>query len=634
MPIQPTQSAPTQSTARPRFRPGFRPGLIAAAALAALAGLASGQDALGDGRALDNNPSVNSGRYNAARPNFADEVRFRNAIVTGNAPGGASFRGDVGYRAPGEFTGSLASDDLYSFRRDSVFSGLGARGIRGTDALRFQFALTTGGSVPPGVASALTIDRSDRSPLLRPAGLDRPGIQSPYAGECAGTAALDSSSSVGSLFDALRAPSAYTTNRGLTPTLLSQGLDETTGNIEGIFASPLRGVRVETIRTGERPAAEPTEPTTQATPRGITPATSRADVARPSGADQLTRPPSGLAAAPRVQTAYDQILGAIAANAPDTTDATSTGIDAAADTDTRPLWQQRLEALRQRIALNPRPQGDPFNLQATDQNANNAGNTNTDTDDSANTDFNPLDRSSGDTQTDDNTEDAQPGLERSVFVFDPNTLRLLREGGEPINVFIDPNAPATDLYTIHMQAGTNLLVEGRYFDAEERFTRAISARPDDVTAQVGRVHAQIGAGLYLSAATNLHTLLTQHPELVGARFGASLLPSEERTAIIMARLRDLLGLGANSGRSDPRMHEEAGLLLAYMGRQTGNASAVKTGLDAAHASIAEQTDGKLESTREGRLLLLLERVWTQEDAKNAGDAGTDPAPAGGDAPAD
>ena len=125
-------------TLRP-FRSLAIASLVAAASLPVP--LASAQNALGDGRALDNNLSTR-GRYNNARPSLRDELAFRNSVVTGNAPNGLSFRGDVGYRAPGEFTGQLGSNDLFSFRRDSLQSGIAGMGIRGTEALQYQLALT------------------------------------------------------------------------------------------------------------------------------------------------------------------------------------------------------------------------------------------------------------------------------------------------------------------------------------------------------------------------------------------------------------------------------------------------------------------------------------------------------------
>ena len=64
--------------------------------LLVLSGAAHAQNALGDGNALDANTGQR-GRVNSTRPNFARELSFRNAIATGNAPGGLSFRGDLGY---------------------------------------------------------------------------------------------------------------------------------------------------------------------------------------------------------------------------------------------------------------------------------------------------------------------------------------------------------------------------------------------------------------------------------------------------------------------------------------------------------------------------------------------------------
>ena len=136
-------------------------GSMGAAVLLAVCGLAmpaSAQDALGDGRALDNSLSTST-RYNAQRVDPSAEYRFRNAVATGNAPGGLSLRADVGYRSPFEFRGELGSDDLFSFRRDSLYSGLAGMGIRGTDAVQYQFALTTGSELPQNVVGTGFVSR-------------------------------------------------------------------------------------------------------------------------------------------------------------------------------------------------------------------------------------------------------------------------------------------------------------------------------------------------------------------------------------------------------------------------------------------------------------------------------------------
>jgi hypothetical protein len=94
---------------------------------------------------------------------------------------------------------------------------------------------------------------------------------------------------------------------------------------------------------------------------------------------------------------------------------------------------------------------------------------------------------------------------------DPGTLDLIRASERPVEALIDPNATSRDIFSEHMRAGERLIATERYFEAEERFARALAVRPSDQTAQLGRVHAQLGAGLLLSGAVNLRTLFTLHP---------------------------------------------------------------------------------------------------------------------------
>src|SRR5690606_25525976 len=70
------------------------------------------------GRALDANPRVGSGGVNSLEGQI--DYRLRNAVITGNVAGGRAFRGEVDYRAPGEFGGRLGSDDLFQFRTRSL----------------------------------------------------------------------------------------------------------------------------------------------------------------------------------------------------------------------------------------------------------------------------------------------------------------------------------------------------------------------------------------------------------------------------------------------------------------------------------------------------------------------------------
>src|SRR5207248_1554768 len=89
-------------------------------------------------------------------------------------------------------------------------------------------------------------------------------------------------------------------------------------------------------------------------------------------------------------------------------------------------------------------------------------------------------------------------------------------------------APAARPAAEPMTAAQRLLSQGRLFDAEERCSRALSMRPGDIAGSVGRIHAQIGAGMLLSASVNLRSLLAEHPEIAGVKYAAELLPAKDR----------------------------------------------------------------------------------------------------------
>ena len=88
---------------------------------------AQGQVQVQDGAGLDANQQVGSGGYNQSGQRV--DYRTRNLLITGNVAGGRAFQGSIGYTAPGSFQGSLGSDSLFNFRRDSVFSAPSAGGF-------------------------------------------------------------------------------------------------------------------------------------------------------------------------------------------------------------------------------------------------------------------------------------------------------------------------------------------------------------------------------------------------------------------------------------------------------------------------------------------------------------------------
>src|SRR5690606_9155644 len=129
-------------------------------------------------------------------------------------------------------------------------------------------------------------------------------------------------------------------------------------------------------------------------------------------------------------------------------------------------------------------------------------------------------------------------------------------------------------------------------------------------------HAQIGASMFMSATINLRSLLTSNPELIGTRYAPELLPTEHRVREIMARLDELIA----AGRGLP---PDAGLLLAYLGYQTGDRTAIVRGLNA--ASVAAR--GSEEAPRDERLdalVRVLRDVWLSPEAGAAKPPGAAP----------
>lgn len=515
--------------------------------------VALGQNALGDGRALDNSLSANS-PYNYQRPNLANEIQFRNAIVTGNAPGGLNFRGDVGYMAPGDFRGELGSDELFAFRRDSLYSGLAGMGIRGTDALQFQFSMTTGAAPPRNLVGSLTLNRGFPNEVSTGR---LPTDFTPSTPIQRAPETLDAEP--GSLLWALRAPSAYESNRGYQPMLLGRN-DESEEDAAGVTASELRGVRradlVDTPagRIDTSMAAEPIETNylrlveklnEEAAALAQQPADAQPGQAQPGSAQPGAAQPG------------------------------------AEPADTRPEWVRRMQELRDQLTQPiETPEEKPAEGEAQPGGVSNLA----------------------------------PGIPQ--LSTDADTLKMLRSigGGAPSADFVPPDA--LGVYAEHMKVGQRLLGSERYFDAEERFAQALAMRPRDVDAQVGRIHAQIGAGMYLSAAANLRKLLSDHPHLVAERYDASLLPSSARIDQVESELRGVLDPRDDQNASSTQLGSRvAGLLLAYLGYQTGDLTTMEQGINAARTTVQRSYERQPndEDVRDARLLDLIEQVHGEKE---------------------
>ena len=179
--------------------------------------------------------------------------------------------------------------------------------------------------------------------------------------------------------------------------------------------------------------------------------------------------------------------------------------------------------------------------------------------------------------------------------FSLNTLDLLRNAPGRIDSLVLNDPDQIDAYGLHIKAGEQLLADGRFFEAEERFTRALAHRPGDTIADAARIHAQIGAGLYVSAALNLRAHFEEHPETIGVRFSGRLLPQGSRFSVVVAQLQDKIA-------DERSIRGESALLLAYLGHQTQDAILMREGLDAMERLLPDD-----------HLAPILRTIWVQID---------------------
>lgn len=571
-----------------------------------LAGAAHGQNALGDGRVLDANQRVGtgglnnvigpgggrvldnnlrwgSGGWNDAGRDFRAESAYRNAIVTGNVAAGREFRGSVGYTAADDFRGFLGSNEIYRFERDSFYSGLATRNLGGIDSIRNPLAYTVAGQRESIFSGGLIVNR--------------PTVAT-TAGDVSQT--LSGTSQMvdvfGTINRSLRAPSFQVTETQRAPELLSYTQQP---NDRGVFevmsASPLIGIRP---LPSDSPLFNPRQ--TQIT-RPSVPGTGIPGMTVP-GAERQAEP----VARPAHQVVLDTLRGEVVSSrveAARATDALSGPVDTEATTsrlDERategeeeeggaeeptglqgtnlklPTFDANLERLREALLeSNARTVGEEESAEGEGE-------------------------GEAAREGEDAEKDGEPERRRTAPELAADVL-----AGKSALVREFAVTPTDDqVFVEHMRAGQRLMEEDRWFDAEERFTAALSVRPGDPMAAAGRVHAQVAGGMYRSAAVNLRNLYRAYPEMMVTRLGEDLLGPPERMAKVKAQLRARMELDRPSAR-------DASLLLGYVGYQTDDRAAIVQAF-----RRAEELDAALGMTRDP-LEPTLRAVWLGEQAAPA-----------------
>ncbi len=524
-----------------------------ALALAFIAGFASSTLAqnspLGDGTGLQkNSPGLQHNSPGLQRDlrvpgtgtpapgtyrDIAAEVRFRNAIITGNAPGGVAFRGNAGYTDPMDFRGRLGSDDLFAFRRDSLASGAAGVGIRGIDSLQYQFSMTSGNvAAIPGQI----VNRGEGA-IARPVESIHP----------------EASLITGSL----RSSATFAAERTLRPAVIGMR-QPTAGTYERLFASGLTGLHYQPWTAATNAAKE------QASNKG-------ANAAVP-GASQPLDLTFDLGISPFDQS-RDRLKKSLEkANEKATEKDNSKPADTTQPTATDPLGSIDRQLSEIRNALLPRKATRPLVKDAPPPGTTPTGTT--------------------------------PSIPMPVPQLDRNTLAAIKDAGAKADTLIPilkTPAPA-DLYSKYMTEGEKLLTSQRFFDAEERYALALNSRAGDLSAMVGRLHSQIGAGMKVSAGMNLRRLIMEHPEVLGMTYDLKLMGGQDRVGALREKLRGQVADGATP---------DTALVLAYLGRQCGEEGKadLAAGLGSLEKYAATLPKDSPEAVAEARLVELLNVLW-------------------------
>lgn len=525
--------------------------LISAAALIAMAGspvMAQNALSAGTGNALDANLRVGSGGRNIRPRSFSDELAFRNAVVTGNVPGGMGFRGEVGYTAPLDFRGATGANDQFAFRADAFYSGLATRNIRGIDALRQQMQFTTMGQTS-GPIGPLIISRPESG--TSGAGVGNAGAQ-------------PLSLNLEDLEGSIRSISNLRVRTAMEPELLARYINDQ-GDAKVVVGSEIEGIRL-------RPDAR------RAPKTETIPPPTRVDRTAPNAelVDSNLSPHALLLESLRRET---ERAGARLRVVPGSEEEDQ--VD-----ELRPPTPEGADNIPD--TLNPQPQ--PLTIEEM------------------------LDLMRGQLEGDPDTPAETPDSGRRPTpveqASDPKVaarrhqLDMLEEAllgmGDDLTpqALVNDESAGGDRYVASMQRGAEMLQTGQWFDAEEQFTMALATRPGDSMAAAGRIQAQIGAGMFRSAAINIRNLYRAYPELIPVRYQEALLPDGERLELLKRQLTE-------RSRLDTAFAIDACIVMAYLGHQIGDPDLRETGfarLDEINESIGATKDPLIE---------LLERIWSR-----------------------
>ncbi len=151
-----------------------------------------------------------------------------------------------------------------------------------------------------------------------------------------------------------------------------------------------------------------------------------------------------------------------------------------------------------------------------------------------------------------------------------------------------------------IQKGEMAIANGKYFLAEKRFNQALRFIPGHPMATAGLGHANIGAGLTLSASHILQSLFTFQPEMIGVMYEPQLLPPRIELVRVAVAIRDRLEEERDGGTY--------AFLLAYIGHQLQDKEMVAQG-------IAEL---ERRANENDPIVPLLKYIWLEGESTQVG----------------
>lgn len=536
-----------------------------------------GRGAMTYGDALDANLQVGSGGQNYRRPSgySYQAVQARNLVVTNGVAGGRGFRGDVGYLAPGDFrsltSGNFLDGSSYAFRRDSALSSLDfVTSNQRADAFNIAqgvgvFQYRRDFTALPEVNNVNAASRIDDAQIR----LDR----------------ATSTLQTGNLFTTAVAPADI----GIVLNADQEYTRMTASPVRGIQYQPADAMVPEDIYDAAMlndamiQRQEPSE-------LGLVPQAFDPEQAVPERS--LADPANTRIESPASDRSnYERIHERIAQQYEGREDV---NLDAAAITRMRQEFG-RIDSARIGSSEDERPTpessrreglpGDREPLPGLEVGPGDGD----DADDPIESVRPGDDGASSESDEDTGTEDGEETREtRSIEeLIDALAHRTM------VTELVDPGMRVRVAQVVGQ--AEQAMRDRDYFRAEDRFDLALQLNPGNPMLEAGRANAQVGAGLYRSAAVTLVGLFRKHKDMIDVGFESDLLPTRTRLRLAAQSIEELVA-------KDPEGSSGLGIVVAYIGRQLGDRAMVRRGLDL------------IEDPRVTPLVSTLRGVWLSSKA--------------------